>query len=483
MALLFQPGLAVAGQAEPKLHPPLWTSLPFVLLLLAIALLPLLAGSFWHFNRNKALVVGLLSFPVIVYLLGGGLLLPGVEVQAAPLPTEGSPAATEPDGLAVGAQALLHALTEYGAFIVLLAALYTVSGGIVIRAGIPPTPLHNAGLLALGSLLANLVGTTGASMLLIRPVLQINRSRQNTQHLPVFFIFLVSNLGGLLTPLGDPPLFLGFLNGVSFLWTLSLLPQWALANAAVLTIFLAWDTVAYRSEPFPDQIAPASPGEPFALRGRINLLFLGGIVAAVMLQSRHLSATLNSWLEPIVPGVNFHLSQFQSALVMVTMAAGSLVLTSRELHQANGFSWGAINEVAILFAGIFITMVPALALLGRQGPSLGISQPWEFFWLSGGLSSFLDNAPTYLTFATLAAGGENLASLAQSQPLVLQAISCGSVFMGANTYIGNGPNFMVKAIADEAGFKTPSFFGYMAYAGIILLPVFVVMSFLFFQKG
>jgi Na+/H+ antiporter NhaD/arsenite permease-like protein len=467
--VLALPNFAVAAHGE-GLQPPAWAGVPFALLLLAIALLPLFAEHFWHRNRNKAIVAALLSLPVIAYLYFAAE--PPETVAAAPwleqLPQR------------EGMRMLLHSLAEDASFIALLGSLYTVAGGICLTGDIRATPGRNTALLAIGAVLANAIGTTGASMLLIRPMLHINHQRHHTRHLPVFFIFVVSNLGGLLTPLGDPPLFLGFLNGVNFLWTLSLWPQWLVANGCVLLIFLIWDLLAYRREAPADVKRDATEIQPLRVRGLINLVFLAGIVIAAVLQSEHASLMVKAALAGIYDGPPPHLSPMASVAVMAAMALGSLLATPRGVRQANGFAWGALLEVAILFAGIFVTMVPALAFLVHHRNELGVTEPWQYFWLTGTLSSFLDNAPTYLTFATLAAGGVDLGALAQAQPQILQAISCGAVFMGANTYIGNGPNFMVKAIADAAGYKTPSFFGYMTYAAFILLPVFALVTWLFF---
>jgi Na+/H+ antiporter NhaD/arsenite permease-like protein len=426
---------------------PVWSVAPFVLLLLTIALLPLAARNWWHSNVNRALVAAAYAIPVAAYL---------VYLQLA----------TGQHTIA----ALLHDLRDYVAFIVLLGSLYTVSGGIVVAGDLEGRPLTNTAFLAAGAVLANLIGTTGASVLLIRPVLRINKRRQFTYHLPIFFIFIVSNLGGLLTPLGDPPLFLGFLNGVPFFWTLSLWPQWLMVNGLVLVIFLVWDTLAFRRELAALETHEPRLTESLHLKGWINLPLLAGVIVGVFVQAA-LPDPAGSWL---------------GALVMLTMAALSLGLTPRALREANGFTWGPILEVAILFLGIFITMVPALEILTVRGKNFGITEPWQFFWLTGGLSGFLDNAPTYLTFATLAAGSEDFAALARGEVvglegvLVLQAISCAAVFMGALTYIGNGPNFMVKAIAEEAGFRTPSFLGYLAYSSVILMPVLVLVMLVFF---
>jgi Na+/H+ antiporter NhaD/arsenite permease-like protein len=303
-------------------------------------------------------------------------------------------------------------------------------------------------------------------MLLIRPLLRLNAVRRHRGHLPIFFIFLVSNLGGLLTPLGDPPLFLGFLNGVDFFWTLSLTPHWAVVNGLVLLIAFGWDTLAYCREPAPGQL-PQRYGK-VGMSGSINLLFLAGILAAVLLQSKGLLG-------------EYRLTQPWPILIMTAMALLSWFLTPRELRRRNDFNWDAMIEVAVLFIGIFITMVPALALLTQHRDQLGIEQPWQFFWLTGILSGLLDNAPTYMTFATLAAGGSDFATLSIENKPVLQAISAGAVFMGALTYIGNGPNFMVKSIAERMGYPMPSFFGYLGYSNAILLPVLALATWLFFS--
>ena len=418
-----------------ELHVAAWSVLPFAALLLAIALLPLLAAKFWHSNVNRALVSVGLALPVVGYLL----YLQFAERQPA-------------------LEILTHAVAEYIDFITMLAALYTVAGGIVVEAPFRPTPIVNTCFLAVGAVLANVIGTTGASMLLLRPLLRINLVRKNRGHLPIFFIFIVSNVGGLLTPLGDPPLFLGFLKGIDFFWTLSLLPHWAVVNALVLAVAFIWDALTYRREPAPETL-PTRHGS-FTMAGGINFVFLAGILAAVLLQS--------------------HLPHPWPSLAMAALALLSWFCTARELRERNGFTWEAMIEVAVLFVGIFITMIPALALLTQHRDQLGLDQPWEYFWLTGLLSGLLDNAPTYMTFATLAAGGPDFAALAHAQPRLLQAISAGAVFMGALTYIGNGPNFMVKSIAERMGYPMPSFFGYLAYSSAILLPIFALATWLFF---
>jgi Na+/H+ antiporter NhaD/arsenite permease-like protein len=446
------PAVVLAAGHQP-LPLPAWSVGPFVVLLLCIAVLPVAAGHFWHADRNKAVVVCLLSVPVVLYL--GYLQMTTGERALYPL---------------------LHELSKYASFIIMLGSLYTVAGGVVIGGDLRPTPLTNAAILGLGALLANVIGTTGASVLLIRPFLRINAQRKNTVHLPVFFIFLVSNLGGCLTPLGDPPLYMGYLNGVPFNWTLSLWPHFLLVNGLVLAVFVIWDALALRREP----VAPATQDElsgRVRVDGKVNLFLLAGIMVAVVFES--------GWLpEP----ADRLWKLFGSELLMLGMAYLSLRLTPQVLRKANGFTWMPITEVAILFAGIFVTMVPALQLLEVHGRDLGLTQPWQFFWATGLLSSALDNAPTYLAFTTTAAGSNDFSLLVENKvsglngPMVLQSISCGAVFMGALSYIGNGPNFMVKAIAEQAGYRPPSFFGFSLYAGLVLAPIYLLVSVIFFRS-
>lgn len=437
---------------------PLWSVLPFVGLLLAIALLPLVTEHWWHRNANKALVAVALALPVAGYL---------VLVWGMP-----------------GVHELLEKLREYTSFILLLAALYVISGGIYVEGSLSGTPLANTLLLLVGGLLASFIGTTGASMLLIRPLLRANRARQYRAHIVVFFIFVVSNCGGLLTPLGDPPLFLGFLKGVPFLWTLThLWLPWLVVNGALLAAFHLYDEVVLAREEREragSQLEEVLQHEPLGVRGAFNFLLLAAVVATVYASGR--------WNWPF--GV--------TETIMAGLALVSFLATPAANHRDNHFTFGPIIEVAVLFFGIFVTMAPALLILNAWGqglrPDLGplaIQHPWQFFWATGFLSSFLDNAPTYLTFAATAAGmdgvraegsaylGELLARGGEA-PLRLAAISCGAVFMGANTYIGNGPNFMVKAIAEENGVRMPGFFGYMLYSGVVLLPLFAVATWLFF---
>jgi Na+/H+ antiporter NhaD/arsenite permease-like protein len=435
-----------AGEGGPSLghRLPLWSVAPFVLMLLCIALLPLLTPHLWERNRNKALLSLALGAPVAIWM--GALDLPAVA----------------------------HAGHEYAAFIILLGALFVISGGVVVRGTLAGTAGLNTLLLGIGAVLASLIGTTGASMVLVRPLLRANSVRQRKAHVLVFFIFVVSNAGGLLTPLGDPPLFLGFLRGVPFLWTLRLLPIWLFVNAALLLLFYLVDSTVFRREDIAtpgdlDEVAVAHQ-VPVHIAGRANFLWLAGVVGILVASGA---------LRP-PPGV-------QEA-GMLAMAALAWFTTRRELRAENEFSWSPIVEVAALFAGIFATMIPALAVLNARGAELGLSQPHQFFWATGFLSSFLDNAPTYLTFASVASGlvGTDAAdlSLLLANPhgaSLLAAISAGAVLMGANTYVGNGPNFMVKAIAEQGGVRMPGFFAYMGYAAVLLLPLFVAATFLFFR--
>jgi Na+/H+ antiporter NhaD/arsenite permease-like protein len=397
-------------------------------MLLAIAVCPLWVSHWWEANRNKAIVSAALGLPVLAVY--------GVQHPAT----------------------LVHTALDYVSFIVLLAGLFVVTGGILLRGDLVATPATNTGFLALGGLLASLVGTTGASMLLVRPLLQTNSERTHVKHTVVFFIFIVSNVGGMLTPLGDPPLFLGYLAGVPFTWTLQLWPQWALMLVILLVVFFGYDSVLFAREPLSAIRRDRSRVTPLRVHGGLNAAWLAGVVVAVALLKA-------PWRE----------------LAIVCLAGLSLRLTAWRIRRDNGFSAGPMVEVAVLFAGIFATMIPALDLLRLRGDELGVRTPWQFFWATGALSSFLDNAPTYLTFLALGQGLRLPGEVVGVPAAILAAISVGAVAMGANTYIGNAPNFMVKAIAEEAGVKMPSFFGYMLYSGAILLPLFIVVTLVFFR--
>ena len=442
-------------------RPPVWSVLPFAGYLLVIAVVPLFLGHFWEKNRNKFLVALAASIPAAAYLLTSH-----------------------------GGHLLLDSLKEYVAFIVLLASLFIISGAIYLKGSLAGTPIVNTGFLAIGAVLASFIGTTGASMLLVRPLLRANEKRVKKVHIVIFFIFIVSNGGGMLTPLGDPPLFLGFLRGVPFLWTLQLLAPWALVNGMLLVLFNVLDQAVLNKEELErkgSQLEEVQQvKEPLRILGLINFLWLLGVIGincGVGYFGRK-----HGWSDD--------LQKLLLVAGMGAMAGLSLWTTPKDVRQSNKFTWGPIIEVAVIFIGIFVTMVPATLLLEDLGKSgtIRMTSAWQFFWGSGALSSFLDNAPTYVTFASLACGvvggqvGQTIdpANLGQllAHPqgvLFLKAISCGSVFMGANTYIGNGPNFMVKAIAEEGGVKMPSFFGYMAWSVGILIPIFVFVTLLFFR--
>jgi Na+/H+ antiporter NhaD/arsenite permease-like protein len=441
---------------------PTWTVLPFLAYLLGIAVIPIVFGHFWESNRNKLIVAIVASSPVLFYLF---------------------------TSVADGSALLGRTACDYLSFMALLAALFTISGGICLRGALVGSPFVNTAFLAVGAVLGSLVGTTGASVLLIRPLLRANERRVKATHLVVFFIFIVSNGAGLLTPLGDPPLFLGFLHGVPFTWTLRLAPQWALVNGALLVLFFAIDHVQFARErrlprrrtntPVPAALEAIGP---LRLEGRLNLAWLAGMVAFVFLLGSYGGQLLGD-------GYLRAAAQIAGTLFFALL---SFKTTARRVHEINRFSWGPILEVAAVFVGVFITMVPAMSFLAERGTALGITKPWQFFWASGALSSVLDNAPTYLTFASLAtgvAGGsaaglapQNLGALA-AHPFgqqLLTAVSCGAVLMGAVTYMGNGPNFMVKAIAEQHRVRTPSFFAYTLWSFGILLPLFAVVSHVFF---
>jgi Na+/H+ antiporter NhaD/arsenite permease-like protein len=442
---------------------PLVSVLPFVVLLLAIAIAPLLAPHWWHSNRNKAFVAVLVSLPILLQL---GMAL------------------GEPGRAVLGEKA--H---EYLGFIVVIGALFVITGGINIEGSLSGTPLVNTGVLGLGAILANLVGTTGASVLLIRPLLRANKSRRQTAHIVVFFIFIVANCGGLLTPIGDPPLLLGFLKGVPFDWTLRLWPQWLTATTILLIVFNVWEQSVFNRE---ERARPGSQleqvmiHEPPRVRGAASAAALAGVLLTIISAGRAAAGG-----RPWAVGV-------QEAII-VMLAVTAYIATSREARERNAFTFAPLVEVAVLFAAIFATMAPVLEILNAWsqgtrtilGMGFGVSQPWQFFWSAGALSSVLDNAPTYLAFAASAAGLQGVPAhgpfigaltLEPGTARILAAIATGSVFMGANTYIGNAPNFMVKAIAEENGIKMPSFFGYMAYSGGILVPIFVAISLLFFRS-
>jgi Na+/H+ antiporter NhaD/arsenite permease-like protein len=362
----------------------------------------------------------------------------------------------------------------------LIGSLYVVSSGIVLKFKWKSTPLLNAALLACGALLTNFLGTTGASILLFKPYIHANRNRNHKVHLVLFFIFIVGNMSGLLTPLGDPPLFLGFLNGIDFFWTISLWPQWLVANTYLLITFLLVDFYYWRKDNVFLTYSQNTDDEVFHFFGKRNFIFLGLLLFLVLLQSPSIGKPLGSLAGGILPVKNLTLPIIPAALAQLLVAALAFATTPNLIRRTNGFSWLPIREVAILFVGIFITMIPALEILRQHSSKLALDHAWQYFWITGGLSSILDNAPTFLAFTTLAAGDEGIASLSFSKPGILAAICCGAVFMGANTYIGNGPNFLIKAMAEKNQIKMPSFFTYAFLAFILFLPLYLILSFLFF---
>ena len=436
-----------------------WWGLPFAGMLLSIALMPLLLPKVWHHHFGKITAGWVLL-----------LLLPFALTQ----------------GFGTTGAVLVHTLLgEYIPFIILLTALFTVAGGIFVRGNLHGSPGLNAGLMAIGAVLASFMGTTGASMLMIRPLIRANDNRKHVAHVVVFFIFIVSNAGGALTPLGDPPLFLGFLKGVDFFWTVRhLLPQTFSLVAALLGVFYLLDRWFYRQEGV-KAVDPTPDTHRIGIEGGINFVLLGGVVALVLM-----SGLWKPGIAFDVAGTDVGLPQVVRDLALIGITLLSLALTARRVREANQFSWGPMQEVAKLFIGIFVTMVPVLAMLkaGEAGAFAAVTRavtapdgtplPWAYFWFSGALSSFLDNAPTYLVFFNLAGGDP--ATLMGALAPTLAAISAGSVFMGANTYIGNAPNFMVKAIAEDRNIRMPSFFGYMAWSIVVLIPLFGVMTFIWF---
>jgi Na+/H+ antiporter NhaD/arsenite permease-like protein len=447
---------------------PLWSVIPFAGILLSIALFPLIKPHFWHHHYPKVSLFWALVFAVPFLIV--------FKVSAA--------------------HSIWHImLLDFVPFIILLGGLFTVAGGIVVKGSFRGNPVVNLILILIGTLLASWIGTTGAAMVMIRPLLRANAWRKNYVHVVVFFIFLVANIGGSLTPLGDPPLFLGFLHGVGFFWTMfNISTQTLFVAVMVLAIFFVVDTYHYRKEdPPPDD----GVKEPIKVEGLHNLLFLGGIIGAVLF-----SGLVHLGEVPVGLGIMQTGENLARDLFIIGMGAASWVTTKKVLREENEYSWGPILEVAYLFAGIFTTIIPALAILkaGEHGAlaflTNAVNTPGRYFWATGILSSFLDNAPTYLTFFN-ASMGQLYPGVAEPEAVqylmgnvgtsgvvsgqnYLAAISAGAVFMGANTYIGNAPNFMVKAIAEEAGVPMPSFFGYMLkYSIPVLIGIFVLNTLIF----
>lgn len=463
---------AADGHAAALTAPPLWTVIPFATLLLAIAVLPLipLTEHWWDSNLSRFLVAAVLA----VLTLGYYAFVHGQPIEGH-FPAHHLVEPTNGVTQFGFVRAVLEnaILQEFIPFIVLLFSLFTISGGIRITGDLQAHPVTNAMFLAVGGLLASFIGTTGAAMLLIRPLLETNKERKHVVHTVVFFIFIVCNCGGCLLPIGDPPLFLGYLQGVPFLWTLVLWREWLFINGLLIVIYLALDGLwHYPREKRADVLQDVVQQRRLKITGwKVNAPLLVGVVLAIAM------------LDPSkpVPGTNWHPWMYLREVVQLALVLVSLLWGDHRVRRANKFNYHAILEVAALFSGIFITMQPALQILSVRGGELGITTPLQFFWATGLLSSVLDNAPTYLVFFQTAQAMETTRpTVAGVDEMILMGISLGAVFMGAMTYIGNGPNFMVRAIADKSGVKMPSFFGYMVYSCLILLPLFALMSWIFF---
>jgi Na+/H+ antiporter NhaD/arsenite permease-like protein len=454
------PALGHCAEFDGRALAPVWGA-PFAGLLLCIALMPLLAEKIWHHHYGKIAAAWALAF-----------LLPFTAMF----------------GLQQAAESVVHvAFGEYLPFVILITALFTVAGGIYIRGNLHGTPSLNAGILVIGAVLASLMGTTGASMLLIRPLIRANDNRRHKAHIVVFFIFIVSNAGGSLTPLGDPPLFLGFLQGVDFFWTLrEILPETFFLVASLVAIFYAIDSFYWRRREERLPVDPTPDTRGIGFEGARNFWLLGAIVGLVLLSGIWQTRAGVEFM-----GLHIGLPGLVRDIGLLAVIWLSLRITPAPVHEANHFSWGPMQEVAKLFAGIFVTIVPVIAMLraGVDGPfgaivaavthPDGTPNPAMYFWASGALSSFLDNAPTYLVFFNTAGGDAQL--LMTSLASTLAAISTGSVFMGANSYIGNAPNLMVKAIAEHRGVRMPSFFGYMAWSICVLIPLFILMTLVWYR--
>ena len=464
--LMANPMTALAAEQEGGASAssvPLWMCIPFAGLLLCIAILPLVKAEWWEEHQPHAVALWSILF-----------IIPFAMRYSA--------------GTAL--ETVLECLVnDYLTFIILLFGLFCVAGNITMSGDLAGSPRVNVGLLALGTLLSSWIGTTGASMLMIRPMIRANKWRRRKVQVMVFFIFLVSNIGGCLTPVGDPPLLMGFMNGVDFFWSLNLLPVMILNVVLLLALFYVIDSRAYKKDLAEGAKQPEVSGEHKKLRlnGAHNIIFLVMIIVAVIL-----SGVLPKTVPFFKRSIHFYGEVelgFASILEMVMILAAAFLsykTTKKEVREANHFTWDAIQEVATLFIGIFVTMIPALLILKARGASLGVNEPWQYFWMTGLLSSFLDNTPTYLVFFTTAASsglaGASMISTAIGQipKIFLMAISCGAVFMGANTYIGNAPNFMVRSIAEENDIKMPSFFGYMGWSISCLIPVFIIDMLVFF---
>ena len=465
LMVLCMPVMATNGAHAAGAGVPLWLCIPFAGILLSIAVFPLVRAEWWEEHQ-----------PIVVAFWSLLFLIPFAVMYGPHMAIE---------------SALECIVNDYLTFIVLLFGLFCVAGNITLEGDLAGSPRINVALLLFGTLLSSWVGTTGASMLMVRPVIKMNAWRKRKRHIMVFFIFLISNIGGCLTPIGDPPLLMGFARGVPFFWSLRLLPLMLFNAAILLFVFYHLDMRAYRKDIAEGRKPDISkPGTEIRINGLHNLIFLVMIVAAVILSGTLPNMPLFQNAEGEVLGIRIFgevvlsIPALIEIVIILVAALLSFKTTNVSVRKANHFTWGAIKEVAVLFIGIFITMQPALMILKQYGPSLGVDTPFELFWATGTLSSFLDNTPTYLVFLTTAGTlglAEGVATTLGTIPVqMLTAISCGAVFMGANTYIGNAPNFMVKSISDENGVHMPSFFGYIGWSLVFLVPVFLIDSLIFF---
>ena len=431
---------ASGGEGE-AFSPPVVSVIPFFLILMVIATFPLIPkiDHWWENNLNRAIVSAVLGIPMIIYIW-----------------------MNQPSQV-------VHTAIEYVQFLSLLAALFITAGGIHIGGSMIPSPKNNSIILLIGYVIASIVGTTGAAMILIYPIIRANKPRKYVMHTIIFFIFIVCNTGGLLSPIGDPPLFLGFLRGIDFFWFLKLFPLWVVNGIFIFIIYYLLDAYYFKKEDQEKVMRNGEAAEPIHAVGLINSIFLLGVIVSVA------AAVPTPYRE----------------IIMYIMIACSLYYwkksdVAKKGRELNEFTFHAIIEVAVVFAGIFATMMPCLMYLGLHGSELGVDSPLKFFYLTGIFSSFLDNAPTFLVFLELGLSVEGLSKAAEMMTgeaaIILGAISAGAVFMGANTYIGNAPNFMVRAIAEEKGIKMPSFFGFMVWSVIILIPIFSFVAWLFFVK-
>ena len=429
----------------------IWALIPFILMLLSIATMPLIAEKWWEKNSNKLIVAILLSIPASAYLILNGM-------------TEN----------------LTHQiLWDYIPFITLLTTLFVVTGGIEILGDIQARPRNNTLILATGYILASLIGTTGAAMLLIHPLLRINQQRTHKTHTILFFIALVANCGGILTPLGDPPLFLLYLRGAHFGWFMGMFYQWVAVGFVLLLIYAFTDRyIYYQKEDTAAIMADFREKTDISFKGKFNIILLVGVVLSVLYINSSYIPQMNDENAPLY-------IKFLREIVLIGITLLSLLTTRKNVRKDNNFTWEPIIEVGVVFIGIFITMTPALIFLSQNASRLGLTQPWQFFYASGTLSAFLDNSPTAVAFHTVAQSipsPENMPMVAGANELILKAIALGSVFFGAMTYIGNGPNFMVKAIAEQEGVKMPGFFGYMfKFSLIVLLPIYILMQLYFLR--